>query len=178
MRTTQPQGPHRLARGAALAADSVTWRRRPAAFERHLARLAPAFDGLRARGHDNPNVLAILAVESYYRPRAIRAVEYALWALASALGRPVDRLSVGRAQLQLVHWRALGVLADTRFNRESLARVRDFEANYRACRRFLDRGGMLAEPRAKALAGFYAGTSQRYADLLATARSAIAAAPG
>ena len=122
-------------------------------------------------------MLAVLVVESFYRPRWARAVEYAFWAAASAIGRPsVERLSLGRAQLQLIHWRSLGILEETRFSREALARVRDPEANYLACSRFLARHGMLAERAEIALAKAYTGAPRhRYADLVGAARSALVA---
>lgn len=166
---------HHLATRVARGADWVTWRRRPGSFERHLARSVPVLEELRARGHTSPNVLALLVVESFYRPRWARAVEYAFWAAATAIGRPsVERLSLGRTQLQLMHWRSLGLLEDTRFSREALARVRDPEANYLACSRFLARHGMLAERAEMALTRAYTGAPQpRYADLVGAARSAL-----
>ena len=169
-----PERAHKIARRAARAADWLTWRRRPRAFERHLSRSAPVVDWLRARGHTNPNVLAILMVESFYRPRRVRAVEYAFWAAASAIGRPsVERLSVGRAQVQLTHWRSLGLLSDTRFSRDALGRVRDAETNYVACQRFLERDGTLAEREDSALALSYTGASSRYTNLIGAARRAV-----
>lgn len=169
-------GAHRLARRAARAADWATWRRRPASFERHLARSGPVLAQLRAGGHTSANVLALLLVESFYRPRPARVVEYVFWAAASAIGRPsVERLSLGRAQLQLTHWRSLGLLEDVRFSRKALARVRDPEANYLACSRFLARDGVLAEREDVALARAYTGAPRpRYADLVGAARSALA----
>lgn len=164
-----------MVRKVARAADWVTWRR-SRSFVRHIARSAPLVDGLRARGHASPNVLAILIVESFYRPRPARAVEYAFWAAASVAGRPsVERLSVGRAQLQLTHWRSLGLLEDTKFSREALTRVRDPEVNYIACSRFLARDGTLAEREDGALALSYTGAAGRYAGLIGRARSAVAA---
>jgi hypothetical protein len=169
-------GAHHLARRVARAADWITWRRPPGSFERHLARSAPVLDELRARGHDSPNVLALLVVESFYRPAPTRAVEYAFWATASALGRPIDKLSVGRAQLQLIHWRSLGLLEDTRFSRAALAQVRDLEANYIACSRYLARRGMLAGDQQMALATAYTGAWRpHYANLIEAARSALVA---
>jgi hypothetical protein len=172
----QPNGTHKMVRRAARAADWLTWRRRPGAFERHLSRSVPVLDSLRARGHTNPNVLAILMVESFYRPRHVRAAEYAFWAAASAVRTPsVERLSVGRAQVQLTHWQSLGLLEDTRFSRDALARVRDAETNYVACQRFLERAGTLTEREDGALALSYTGASSRYADLIGAARRAVAA---
>jgi len=118
-------------------------------FRRHLARLAPVLDRLAAAGLDEPNVLALLAVESFYRPRAARLGEYALWAMASLVGpSALPTLSPGLAQVQLRHWLGAGELAGLRWTPSRLARVLDPAANYRVCRRFLaDRGALdLADP--------------------------------
>ncbi len=131
------------------------------AFRRHLRRLEPRLEQLRAQGLDSPNVLTLLTVESFYRSGPARLAEYVLWAATSALRRPsVEYLSVGRAQVQLRHWRTLGLLDDTRFSLRRLARVRDLEANYEACLRYLERQGALHEPEPAALARTYAGGVQ------------------
>lgn len=107
-------------------------------FARHLTRLAPLFRHLAAHRRRDPRVCAVLAVEMYGRTRLERAGEYALWKLWSrvAPGR-VERLSVGIAQVQLRHWRALGFMSGTGFSRIRLRRVRAPEANYDVCRAYL-----------------------------------------
>lgn len=176
------RGSHKLVRRLAHAADVVTWRRGTPAFERHVDRSLRTVDELRSRGHAAPNVLAILLVETFYRPRLVRAAEYLFWALASLLRRPgIDRLSVGSAQVQLIHWKAFGLASSTRFSRRELARVRDLEANYVACSRYLEHRGLLAEGDERTLALAYNGAARyvgrvaRYAELIAAARGALAA---
>jgi hypothetical protein len=142
-------------------------------FERHLRRYA-----LRSQSrHDvDANVLAILAVESFLRPRPARALEYALWfALSLARRKSVGGLSVGTAQGQLVHWHELGLLEGVDFSARALARVRDPQANYELCRRFLSARRALDEPDAQRLARTYTGGSQRvYVELLSAARATLA----
>lgn len=147
---------------------------RRAGFERHLARIAPTLAALRANGGEE-NALAVIAVESFFRPRAMRVVEYAAWALWSVRpGEGLSLLSVGRSQAQLRHWQAAGVLDGPRFSRRRLRCVRDLEENYRVCRSVLAARGALHEADVSALARAYTGGErENYRSLLAAARSAI-----
>ncbi|HEX2164757.1 MAG TPA: hypothetical protein VHM02_12470, partial [Thermoanaerobaculia bacterium] len=141
---------------------------------RHLRRLRPRLVRLHAAGERSPNVLALLAVESFYRPRWRRAGEYALWiALSLAAPGRLARLSVGPAQVQLRHWRALGHLDGLRPTPARLAAVRDWAANARVCRDFLAARGALDEPDPGRLTRLYTGWDRPgFARRLAAARSA------
>jgi hypothetical protein len=131
---------------------------REARFRRHLRRYQPVLQRLRASGRSDPNVLAIVAVESFYRPRLLRAVEYVLWALISVVAeRPAGRISVGVAQLKLANWVETGMIDGTRFSLPRLRRVRDPEMNFDACRRFLSARGALGETDPASLSRAYAG---------------------
>jgi hypothetical protein len=132
-------------------------------FRRHLRRIEPVLAGLRSNGHSEPNVLAILAVESFYRPRPVRALEYAVWALASLVApASVGRISVGMAQLRLANWVELGLMDSPRFSTRRLRWVRGPEASYEACRRFLSARGALDEADPVALSRVYAGGDRRH----------------
>lgn len=146
-------------------------------FRRHLQRVTPALARLRGGGRVEPNVLAILAVESFYRPRPLRAVEYAAWAMLTLLApRRIPRISVGVAQLRLENWRALGMIDSTHFSLARLRRVRDVEANYEACRRYLNARGALHQRDPERLGGTYAGGQRHhFALMLGEARSGLAA---
>jgi hypothetical protein len=148
---------------------------RRARLRRHLRRLRPVLARLRAQGRDEPNVLAILAVESFYRPRLLRGFEYAAWAALSILMLDrVTRLSVGRAQMKLENWVAVGLLDSTRFSAAGLRRVRKAESCYEACRRYLGAHGALRERDARALGRAYAGGERRhFALMLEEARDQI-----
>lgn len=144
-------------------------------FRRHLARVRPRLARLAAAGLDEPNVLALLAVESFYRPRTARLGEYALWAAASLL-RPsaLPTLSPGLAQVQLRHWAAAGEIGGLRWTPSRLAKVLDPAANYLVCRRFLaDRGALdLVDPAR--LTRLYTGWDRPgYARRLERAREAF-----
>lgn len=164
--------PRRLRRRFAAVRDRYA---RRAGFERHLARIAPRLAALRASGCEH-NPLAVIAVESFFRPRPMRAVEYAAWAVWSLRpGEGLSVLSVGRSQAQLRHWQAAGVLDGPRFSHRRLRRVRSLEANYRVCRSVLAAHGVLHEPDPSALARAYTGGERaNYASLLAAARTAVA----
>jgi hypothetical protein len=144
-------------------------------FERHLGRMAPDIQELRAAECSNVNALALLSVESFFRPRPARLLEYAAWVLLSLAGRRwAGRLSVGRSQAQVRHWRRLGVIDDERFSFERLARARSLHANYLVCLRFLSahRATDLGDERI--LAWIYAGAHrEHYAPLLARAKEVI-----
>jgi hypothetical protein len=132
-------------------------------FRRHLRRMSPTLWRLQAAGLDHRNVLAVLAVESFYRPRPLRAFEYATWMLSSLLGRRRHRrLSVGIAQIQLRHWRDLGLLESTRFSLPALAQVRDAESNYKACWRYLSSRGALYSRDPELIGSAYAGGGRRH----------------
>jgi hypothetical protein len=154
----------------------VELRRRPR-FERHLERMAPDLRELRGTGHSNANALAILAVESFFRPRPARVLEYAAWILLSLVGRRwAGRLSVGTSQAQVRHWRSLGVIDDERFSFERLARVRSLRANYLVCLRFLSVHRATEVDDERLLAWIYAGDDRRhYEALLARAKDVIGA---
>lgn len=146
-------------------------------FGAHLRRLRPRLDALRRQGEDHPNVLALLAVESFYRPRWRRAGEYLLWAACSlAAPRRLERLSLGPAQVQLRHWRHAGLLDGLRLTPSRLATVRDWRANARAARAFLAAHGALDESDPIRLTRLYTGWDRpRFAERLAAALSALVA---
>lgn len=152
---------------------------REARLRRHLRRMGPLFGRLRASGLTEPNVLAILAVESFYRPRLLRAFEYVAWAGLSLLAPALaTRLSVGLAQMRLENWVSVGLLDSIRFSPARLRRVRSAEASYEACRRYLSAVGALHESDPAALARAYAGGDRRhFALMLDQARRARAQAP-
>jgi hypothetical protein len=148
---------------------------RRARLRRHLRRLRPVFVQLRGQGRDEPNVLAILAVETFYRPRLLRGLEYVAWATLSILMMDrVRRLSVGMAQMRLENWVAVGLLDSTRFSAAGLRRVRKTESCYEACLRYLGAHGVLQERDPRALSHAYAGGERRhFALMLKEARDEI-----
>lgn len=130
---------------------------------RHLRRVAPRLHGLRARGCDNRNALAVIAAETFFRPAVLRGFEYLVWAVLSLLGsRRVETLSVGLAQVQLRHWRQAGLLEDTRWTPRRFAAVRDPERQYRAALAFLERRGLATETDAERLTRRYTGHDRRH----------------
>ena len=153
--------------------------RRPR-FSLHLRRIRRLIRGLKAKDLREPNVLAILAVETFYRPAAVRMLEYAIWLALSAFGlERVRSMSIGRAQVQLVHWRDLGLIDSVRFSFGRFARVRSLESNYEACRRYLHRREALGESDPEVLATAYTGEPRPvYASMLRAARVAIGASLG
>lgn len=149
-------------------------------FSLHLRRTRRLIRGLEEKGLCEPNVLAILAVETFYRPAALRMVEYVAWLALSVFGHErVRTMSIGRAQVQLVHWRDLGLIDSVRFSVGRLGRVRDAETNYEACRRYLHRSDALGEPNPDVITAAYTGTQRPdYSSMLRTARGAIRASRG
>jgi hypothetical protein len=152
--------------------------RRPR-FRLHLRRTRRLIRSLEEKGLREPNVLAILTVETFYRPAALRMLEYVAWfALSAFRAERVRRMSIGRAQVQLVHWRELGLIDSVRFSFGRFARVRNAGTNYEACRRYLDRHEALGEPDPEVLASAYTGGPRRdYSSMLRAARGAISGAP-
>jgi hypothetical protein len=147
-----------------------------ARFRLHLRRMKPKLDRLRRSGRSNETVLAILAVEAFYRPSLRRAVEYGGWFVLSLLGRgSAARITVGIAQARLSHWRDLGLLDSERFSIRRLARVLDPDANYEVCRRYLRERRILGEPDTAVLTAAYTGGPRRdYAEMLKRALIAVA----
>jgi hypothetical protein len=146
-----------------------------ARFRRHLRRMSPKLERL-GTGDANQRVLAILAVETFYRPALRRAIEYAGWFILSLLGSgAAARITVGIAQVRISHWRDLHLLDSERFSLRGLARVLDPEANYEVCQRYLSERGMLAEPNTSALTVAYTGGPRSdYAQMLDRALIAFA----
>ena len=149
---------------------------REARFRLHLRRMRPKFNRLRESGRSNQTVLAILAVEAFYRPSLRRAVEHGGWFILSLLrSRSASRITVGIAQARVSHWRDLGLIDSERFSLRRLARVLDLDANYDVCHRYLSARRMLDERDAGALAVAYTGAARRdYAEMLSQARVALA----
>lgn len=149
---------------------------RRARFALHLRRMARTTERLRRNGRSESNVLAILAVEAFYRPRALRTIEYLVWFIRSLLNRPTaGGISVGIAQAKISNWHDLGVLDSERFSPRRLARVLDADANYEVCRRYLADRRMLDELDLKTLTAAYTGGSRRdYVQMLDEALVALA----
>lgn len=160
----------------ALIRDANVSPARETRFRLHLRRMRRTNERLRRNGRADPEVLAILAVESFYRPRVLRAIEYVAWLVLSMLGSPsAARVTVGIAQARVSHWRDLGLLRSERFSLGHLASVMDPDANYEVCRRYLSQRGMLGESDATALAAAYAGGPRRnYPGMLRRALVAFA----
>lgn len=138
--------------------------------------MAPELRELTGAERANVNAVAILAVESFFRPRPARLLEYTAWVLLSLAGRRwAGRLSVGRSQAQVRHWQRLGVIDDERFSLERLSRVRSLDANYLVCLRFLSARHATDVEDERILAWIYAGADrEHYAPLLARAKEVIA----
>lgn len=153
--------------------------RRPR-FSLHLRRTRRLIRGLEEKGLREPNVLAILTVETFYRPAALRMLEYVAWLALSVLRlERVRTMSIGRAQVQLVHWRDLGLIDSVRFSLGSFARVRNAEINYEACRRYLHRSEALAEPSPEVITTAYTGAQRpEYSSMLRAAHGAIRGSRG
>jgi hypothetical protein len=146
-----------------------------ARFRHHLRRMKPKLDLLRRSGRSNQTVLAILAVEAFYRPVPLRALEYLGWLILSLFGnRSAARITVGIAQAKVSHWRDLGLLDSERFSFRGLMQVLDPAANYEVCHRYLSEREMLAEPDTRALTAAYTGGSRRnYAGMLERALTGV-----
>lgn len=144
-------------------------------FPVHLRKMRRRMAGLPRNSRANRNVLAILAVEGFYRPRPRRAFEYLGWLTLSLFGsRSVGRITVGPAQVRLSHWRDLGMLKSTRFSLRRLRRVQDLDANYEVCRRYLRERRVLAERDVTVLTRAYAGAPRGdYATMLQQALAVI-----
>jgi hypothetical protein len=154
----------------------IAWHPR---FRLHLRRRGRLIRSLEAGGLSEPNVLAILTVETFYRPAPYRLLEYVAWLVLSIV-RPerVRSMSIGRAQVQLAHWRELGVIDAVRFSLRRFARVRNVETNYEVCRRYLNRNGVLDERDPDVLARVYTGAPRAdYSSMLTTARRAMGSSP-
>jgi hypothetical protein len=149
-------------------------------FRLHLRRTRPLIRSLEAKGLSEPNVLGILAVETFYRPAALRMLEYVVWLTLSVFrAQRVHSISLGRAQVQLAHWRELGLIDSVRFSFKRFARVRDVEINYEVCRRYLQRNQALGEPNPDVLTFVYTGAQRSdYSSMLRAARGAIGSSPG
>ena len=148
---------------------------REARFRLHLQRMRPKLDRLRQSGRSNRTVLAILAVEAFYRPGLRRVVEHGGWFILSLLrSRSASRITVGIAQARVSHWRDLGLIDSERFSFHRLARVLDLDANYDVCHRYLSTRRMLDERDPGALTVAYTGARRRsYAEMLSQAGVAL-----
>lgn len=114
-------------------------------------------------------------METFYRPRPARLLEYGAWVVYSVL-RPgrVGRLSVGAAQVQLRHWHRWGQLPGVRFTPGRLATVLRWSANYHACHAFLAEHGALHLDDPARLTRLYTGWDRPgYAGRLRHARRAL-----
>lgn len=149
-------------------------------FSLHLRRTRRLIRCLEEEGLCEPNVLAILAVETFYRPAALRVLEYVAWLTLSVFGlERVRTMSVGRAQVQLVHWLDLGLIDSVSFSFGRFARVRKAGINYEACRRYLHRNDALGEPDPEIITSAYTGGSRpNYSSMLRAARGQVRASQG
>lgn len=145
-------------------------------FGGHLLRVEPLFAHLRAGGRRDPLVLALLAVETFQRPRRERTGEYAAWAVLSRVApQRVQRLSVGIAQVQLRHWVRLGPLDSSLFSVRNLRAVRSPGCNYDVCAAYL-RDALPGDSRALSdvVRAYTGGQSPRYLALTESALTSLA----
>jgi hypothetical protein len=137
--------------------------------------MSPKLERLRESGRSDQRILAILAVEAFYRPRARRAIEYGAWLVLSLLrSRSVSRVTVGVAQARVSHWRDLGLLDSERFSVRRLARVHDLDANYEVCRRYLSERRILDRDPAVLTVAYTGALRADYAGMLERALVAVA----
>lgn len=107
------------------------------------------FLAYRSRSRQDPLVLGVIGAEIEVRPASARLAEYAAW-FALTLIKPsrLPLLSVGIAQVQLRHWKALGFLSSCSFSVHSFLTVTDADCNYDICERLLE--GVVRTPEAAA----------------------------
>lgn len=118
--------------GPRFAAPEVTVQHPPLDFRKHLRRSREWVQDLLNAGYGRPDIIALLLVETYFRPTWKRFLEYAVLPILRLVANDrAEHLSVGLAQLQLRHWHRVA---------KNLT-LRDFEnpiTNYEACRAHLD----------------------------------------
>lgn len=78
-------------------------------FERHFVEISPLIKKLIHSKRDSFVVLALLVVESYFRPYGLRLLEYIYWTFMLFIRRKsVDNISLGLAQIKYKYWRMIG----------------------------------------------------------------------
>ena len=128
----------------------------PLEFRDHLYRSRKWVEQLLDARNGRPDVIALLLVETYFRPTWVRKLEYALMPILRRVAADrYSRLTVGMAQLQLRHWQ--------RFARN--LSPRDFEdpiTNYEACRTYLAWHGVELETEPTELTSRYTGSFETF----------------
>ena len=128
-------------------------------FARHVSDTQPLFRELRRSGRNDPLILAILAVENYFRPHTQRLMEYLAWALLSHLNsKRLLRLSVGISQAQLRWWIDAGLMKSGVFSHKNLHTAISAQANYDVCGYILSRMSTAHDNPALAVTRWYTGS--------------------
>lgn len=71
----------------------------------HLSKFAPEIGRLFTSGRKNPDIIAILITESFFRPSLQLFVELVFFNLCKVAGlRRAQNVSLGRGQIQAKHW--------------------------------------------------------------------------
>jgi hypothetical protein len=108
-------------------------------------------------------VASLLSTEMYFRRSLHRLMEYIAWIIYwVACPKKLSSLSVGIAQIQLRHWRDLGVISSLNPTPKNLRLITHPTTNYMACRKFLLVRGYAKDISIIDLAHIYTGSARRY----------------
>ena len=112
-------------------------------------------------------MLAILLVETYYRPPFQRVAEYLAWAVLSLLfPRALSDLSVGIAQAKLTWWTDARILSgNALFSPGNLLKVLSPHFNYDVVRHVLSVMPGPSYPAARAAVWYVGGWSTAYSNM-------------
>lgn len=108
-------------------------------------------------------VASLLSTEMYFRRNLHRLMEYIAWIIYwIAYPKKLSSLSVGIAQIQLMHWRDLGFIPSLNPTPKNLRLITHPTINYMACRKFLLVRGYAKDISLIDLAHIYTGSARRY----------------
>lgn len=106
--------------------------------KKHLSHFMPLLAYFYANDRKEISILAVLATESFFRPFFHRYMEYLYWFINDIFGTAkTDFISVGIAQIQIRHWKTLGIISSNESRFSKLLKFINPLINYDLCKKYL-----------------------------------------
>jgi hypothetical protein len=121
---------------------------------------------LLASGRKNQVIIALMATESFFRPKLHRLAEVFCWLVLDILHSERSKyISVGISQVQVRHWHSAGIISGSDSRVSIMLKFFSPFQNYDMCKYFIEMSG-IQYGRTESIVYAYSGKTTKYHSLI------------